>query len=300
MSRAWLFLLVMNLSGCGCTRIDATSVGLMIDTAGDTRGVQNAVIVSGWQTYNAFTKDVVEITTVVQTVVWEGAEAINFGSVEGVSVSADVSCSFRIEPDKAPTFYRRYRQPDLATFAHGFLRNQVRDSVNEVAGAMPVVRIYGEGKSELLHKAHAFLSKRMAQDGILVDQLTFNNHLRLPPNVQNSINQSIQQTQDAERARNRVAQVQAEAQQRVAQAKGEGEAKQTSAEADAFAVLRRAESQAKATLMQAEAVADGNKRIRESLTPQLIDYEKVQKWDGKLPMIGSGGSTLLDLRTFSK
>lgn len=280
----------------GCERINVGNVGLLIDTAGASRGLQNAPTVSGWVTYNPFTQDVIEFPTTLQTVVWTDKEAISFGSVEGVQVGADVSVSFRIDPPAAPRFYGKFRQADLEDFAHGFLRNQVRDGLNEIASRMPVAKIYGEGKTELLHGAHKFVAERLRNDGILVDQLTFNSHLVLPKNVQDSINLTIAQTQQAEQARNRVAQIEAEAQQRVAQAKGEAEAKQTAADAHAYATLKQAESQAKANQLIAEAEADANRKLRESLNPTLVEYEKVRKWNGALPMIGGGAQTLVDLR----
>ena len=280
-----------------CERVSVGNVGLMIDTAGAARGLQNAPTVSGWVTYNPFTQDVIEFPTVLQTTVWKDAEAISFGSIEGVNVRADVSVSFRIDPGKAPRFYGKFRQADLEEFAHGFLRNQVRDGLNEIASRMPIIKIYGEGKTELLHGAHRFVSERLEPDGILVDQLTFNSHLVLPQNVQASINQTTAQTQQAEQARNRVAQIEAEAHQRVAQAKGEAEAKQTAADADAYATLKRAESQAKANLLIAEAQANSNEKLRTSISKELVEYEKVRKWNGVLPMLGDGTSTLIDMRT---
>lgn len=294
-----MFALLLVALTTACDRVSVGNVGLLINTMGGSRGVQDAPTVSGWVWYNPFTQDVIEFSTVVQTVVWSGGEALNFGSKEGVNVSADVSISFRVDPSKAPRLYGKYRETDLDKFAHGFLRNQVKDSLNEIASKMPVTQIYGEGKSDLLHAAHTFLTKRLGDDGIVIDQLTFNSHLTLPGNVQASINQSIAQTQEAERARYRVAQIEAEAKQAVAKAHGEAEAKQASAEADAFATLKRAESQAKANLLIAEAQADSNKLVRESLTESLINYEKVKRWDGKLPMFGAGQQSIVDLRTLA-
>lgn len=288
---------LLLLFGCGCERIDVGNVGLKVDTAGSSRGLQNTPTVSGWVWYNPFTQDVIEFSTILQTIVLADKEAINFGSVEGVQVRADVSVSFRVDPGKAPRFYGKFKQADLTEFAHGFLRNQVRDGLNEIASKMPVTKIYGEEKTLLLHNAHKLVADRLKPDGILIDQLTFNSHLVLPQNVQQSINQTIAQTQQAEQARNRVAQIEAEAHQRIAQAKGEAEAKQMQADADAYATLKKAESQAKSNLLIAEAQADANRKLRDSITNTLVEYEKVQRWDGKLPMIGAGGQTLLDLRS---
>lgn len=274
-----------------CERIDVGNVGIKINTLGDVRGVEHSPTVSGWVWYNPFSQSVIEFSTVVQTVVWDRVdgevdESINFGSAEGLNVNADVSVSFRVDPSKAPRLYAKYRQADLEVFAHGFLRNQVKDAINEEASRMPVNVIYGEGKSVLLRKAHQFLDQKLNPDGILIDQLTFNSHLRLPTNVQQAIDQSIAQTQEAQRAQYRVKQVEAEAAQNIAKANGEAQATRARAEAEASAILARAEAQAKA-----------NQLIRESLTGNLIEYEKIKRWDGKLPMIGSGPSTIVDLRT---
>lgn len=295
----FILALAVILSACGFERIDVGNVGLLVSTVGADRGLQETPIVSGWVNYNPFTEDVIEFPTTLQTLVWSEKEAISFGSTEGVSITADVSVSFRIEPQLAPKFYGKFRQTDLEEFAHGFLRNQVRDGLNEIASRMPVAKIYGEGKTDLLHGAHKFVAERLKPDGIEVDQLTFNSHLVLPKNVQDSINITIAQTQQAEQARNRVGQIEAEAQQRIAQAKGEAEAKQTAADADAYAILKRAESQAKADLAVADAKAQANRKMRESITPQLVEYEKVHRWDGKLPMIGTGAQTLVDLRSIA-
>lgn len=296
MNRQGLLLAVLLLLSA-CERVNVGNVGLLINTAGSDRGLQDAPTVSGWVWYNPFTQDVIEFSTIMQTVVWTGAEAISFGSTEGVNVAADVSVSFRIDPTKAPKFYGKFRQADLEEFAHGFLRNQVRDALNEAGSTLPVTKIYGDGKTELLHGAHKFVADRLRDDGVLVDQLTFNSHLVLPQNVQESINVTIAQTQQAEQARNRVAQIEAEAKQRVAHANGEASAKQLAADADAYATLKRAESQAKADLLIAEAQAAANAKLRQSITKDLVDYERVRKWDGRLPMIGNGAQTLVDLRT---
>jgi regulator of protease activity HflC (stomatin/prohibitin superfamily) len=274
-----------------CERVDVGNVGIKINTLGDVRGVEHSPTVSGWVWYNPFSQSVIEFSTVVQTVVWdrvdgEPDESINFGSSEGLNVNADVSVSFRVDPGKAPRLYAKYRQADLEVFAHGFLRNQVKDAINEEASRMPVQGIYGEGKSVLLRKAHNFLDKKLNPDGVLIDQLTFNSHLRLPSNVQQAIDQSIAQTQEAQRAQYRVKQVEAEASQNVAKANGEAQATRARSEAEAAAILATAEAQAKA-----------NQLIRESLTGNLIEYEKIKRWDGKLPMIGGTPSTIVDLRT---
>ena len=70
---------------------------------------------------------------------------------------------------------------------------------------------------------------------------------------------------------------QTEAEQRVIEAHAAAEVKKVQADAEAYEVLARA-----------EAEAEANRKISESLTRDLIDYNYAQNWDGKLPMMMSG------------
>ena len=55
--------------------------------------------------------------------------------------------------------------------------------------------------------------------------------------------------------------------------------------------------QAEAALYAGEKEAEMNKRISESLTPGLIQYNWIKQWDGAVPstVLGDGGSYILDL-----
>lgn len=83
-------------------------------------------------------------------------------------------------------------------------------------------------------------------------------------------------------------------QQVTKQVEAEAKQKKIQAEADAEAKKIRAEADAEALRIQAEAEAEANKKIAESLTPELIEKEKIDKWDGRLPTI-SGGSSIVNV-----
>lgn len=263
------------------TRVEVGNVGLRVNLAGPTRGVENVPIVTGWVWYNPFTEQIVEFPTRVLTVTWtrdraDGNnfdESISFASAEGLTINADVGFAFHIEPSMAPRLYTRFRQSDLDVLAHGYIRNLVRDALNEVASTMPVQDIYGAKKGELLTRSRAHIAAFFEKDGIGVDQLTFAASLRLPESVEQAINRSIEQTQAAIAAQNRVAQVEAEAKQKVAQASGEAEA----------------------ILTRAKAEAEANRLMTQSLTPALMEYRRLEKWDGKLPQVTGGAAPFITL-----
>ena len=44
-------------------------------------------------------------------------------------------------------------------------------------------------------------------------------------------------------------------------------------------------SQAKAILLKAEAEAEANKLLSQSMDKNLIEYKKIEKWDGNFPEV---------------
>jgi regulator of protease activity HflC (stomatin/prohibitin superfamily) len=285
-----LAVLVMAcvVGSASCTRVDPGHVGIRVRLAGSSRGVQNAPIVTGWVAYNPLTELVVEFPTSVQNIVWtrdahEGSpadESITFASSEGVSVNADVGLAFHIDADKAPRLYGRFRQRDVLILAHGYVRNVVREAINETASEMPVQEIYGAGKTRLLNESLRKVSERLTSDGFVIDQLTFNSALRLPDNVVAAINRAMEATQNAIQAENRVRQIRAEADQAIAEARGLAEASR-----------QRASGEADALLIRARAEAQANEIIRLSVSGPVIQYRMLERWDGHLPVV-NGSSTM--------
>jgi regulator of protease activity HflC (stomatin/prohibitin superfamily) len=285
-----LAALVMVIGCQTTTRVDAGHVGIRVRLAGSDRGIQDMPIVTGWVFYNPLTEQIVLFPTSVQNVVWtqsanEGRavdESITFSSGEGVNISADIGLSFHIEPSLAPRLYGRFRLNDLSILSDGYMRNTVREAINDVASKLPVQEIYGVGKSKMLSDVTQKCRDVFGKDGIVIDQLTINGALRLPTNVMDAINRAMEATQNAIQSRNRVAQVEAEATQAITQAHGQAEAARQKAEGDGDALLIRARSEAQA-----------NEIIRLSTSAAILQYRAIEHWDGKLPEYSAGALPLL-------
>ncbi|HEY8040217.1 MAG TPA: prohibitin family protein [Polyangiaceae bacterium] len=277
--------------GCSTTtRVDAGHVGIRVKLAGSDRGVQDMPVVTGWVFYNPLTEQIILFPTSVQNVVWtqsahEGKsfdESITFSSSEGVNVNADIGLSFHIEASLAPKLYGRFRLNDLEKLSDGYMHNTVREAFNDVASKLAVQDIYGAGKSKMLAEVTQKCRDVFGKDGIIIDQLTINGTLRLPQNVSDAINRAMEATQNAIQSRNRVAQVEAEATQAITQAHGAAEAARQKAQGDADALLINARAQALA-----------NETIRLSMTPTVLQYRALERWDGKLPEYNAGALPML-------
>ena len=89
--------------------------------------------------------------------------------------------------------------------------------------------------------------------------------------------------------------IQAEAEQKRIDAEANAEVERIKVEADAENKKIKATAEAESIRIKAEAQAEANKKIAESLTPELIEQEKIDKWDGQLPVISGNESMIMDV-----
>lgn len=272
------------------TRIGAGYVGIEILLSGSQRGPSEIPIKTGWVFYSPLRSQIIEFPTYVQTVKWtrdlnEGRplnEEMSYNSKEGMEVYSDVSLSYAIDPKMVPDFYLKFRVSDLATFTHGFLRDVVRNSLNEVASTYSVEDIYGERKAEFLHKVEALIQTKLTPVGVGIQQFGFIGAPRVPEVISAAITGKAQAIQNAERAQNELAQTQAEAAKKIAEADGD----------------------AKSAVARAQGEAEANRIRQASISPQLLELRRLEnqralidRWNGQLPQVesGSGSGLMLQL-----
>jgi len=69
------------------------------------------------------------------------------------------------------------------------------------------------------------------------------------------------------------------------------------AETDKQRAITNAQAEAESIRIRAQAEADANKTIAESLTEEIIEYQKIQKWDGILPKVTGSSGTFVSVDT---
>ncbi|PZV21804.1 MAG: membrane protease subunit, stomatin/prohibitin [Snowella sp.] len=280
-----LVLIASGLSSCGV--IPGTSIatvepgfaGLKIQLYGGEKGIENAQLVTGRVWYNSYTEEVVIFPTYINTYPFtkssiEGSpidESIVF-SVGGSPVSADVGVSFGFTTEAVPNstetklhqFYKTYRKtPDA--FRANELRNGLRNCFSEVSEDLkltPSMLPYNQQK--LVAAVVNCTQKRFPI--ITVQDISLLGPLRLPPDIQKSIDEQFAAQQAAQTSEANRRKVQAEAAANVAKAKGE----------------------AQVTIEQARAESESNRLRSSSVTPQLIELERlrverarIEKWNGQ-------------------
>jgi regulator of protease activity HflC (stomatin/prohibitin superfamily) len=268
------------------TYINPGHVGILIHRAGG--GVDRTPLGPGLQLRNPLLSSIVEYPTFMQTLVLtrastdgsSGNDEINVNSVEGQPLSLDVSMSFELEAARVPALYETFRT-DIETIQHGYVKQSMRQALQEVVGALPIAEIIGPRKAEATNSARLLLEQRLRPYGIVVKQFTIN-ELRPPQSVIEAINTKNVMQQAALTAQNEL------------------QKRKFNAEGDSI----QATGRAKAILAEAQAQAEANRLLAQSVSPALIEYQRVQgqvaavgKWDGKMPMVSGGATPMIQLPT---
>jgi regulator of protease activity HflC (stomatin/prohibitin superfamily) len=60
-------------------------------------------------------------------------------------------------------------------------------------------------------------------------------------------------------------------------------------------ILEQKKIQAQQAVVDAEGQAKANSILNASLTPTLVQWQEIQKWDGKLPQVTGGASPFVSL-----
>jgi regulator of protease activity HflC (stomatin/prohibitin superfamily) len=267
-------LMSVSVSACmGCTSIGPGYAGIVVNQAGSTRGVQDYPVKTGWQFYNPITESVLEWPVFQQNVQWSKNpeqgnptnEEITFNTKDKMSVASDVSMGYTLDLTFVPKFYVQFRTDDMKTWQDGFLHNLARQHFDDAAGRYDVEQIMGDS-APFLTDVRMALQKDLDQYGIHLNQFGFLASPRPPAPVLSAINASAQAKQTAITTQNEVASTTAEMQKEVI----------------------KANTYAANTLVKAKAEAEANREIAASITSTLVDYQRTQRWDGKLPtMTGS-------------
>ena len=277
-----LFLLigVVIFSSCKIKDVNPGTVAVKVKKFGSGKGVQAEEVGPGRYTIGINT-DFHVFPTFTQNYVWtsdstEGSptdESFNFQDVQGLELNADLGITYHIQPDKADIIFQKY-QKGLDEITHVYLRNMVRDALVTTSSTMDVADIYGPGKTLLMDKIKKLVMVQCEPLGIIIENIYWIGRIKVPATVKKAIDSKIEATQIAQQRENELRAIEAEAAKKVAAAKGEAEALTITAEAEA-----------KANRLKAAAI-----------NTNLIEFEKVLKWDGKLPQVTGGSIPMIDLK----
>jgi regulator of protease activity HflC (stomatin/prohibitin superfamily) len=175
--------------------------------------------------------------------------------------------NFHIDPSFVNDLYQKVG----LDFADKVIDPAFNDFVKEVVPTYPIGEILPK-REEIRQRAMKKLGDNLSRYHIIVDDIYFAN-IRFSAEYEGAIEAKQVAQQQVETQKQVLAQREIEAQQKVATAKGEAES-----------ILVVAQGQAKA-----------NDALSRSISPILVQYKSVEKWNGILPQVSGGAVPFVDL-----
>jgi regulator of protease activity HflC (stomatin/prohibitin superfamily) len=175
--------------------------------------------------------------------------------------------NFHIDPAYVNDLYQKVG----LDFADKVIDPAFNDFVKEVVPTYPIGEILPK-REEIRKRAMTKLGDNLSRYHIIVDDIYFAN-IRFSPEYEGAIEAKQVAQQQVETQKQVLAQREIEAQQKVATAKGEAES-----------ILVVAQGQAKA-----------NDALSRSISPILVQYKGIEKWNGILPQVSGGAVPFIDL-----
>jgi regulator of protease activity HflC (stomatin/prohibitin superfamily) len=190
---------------------------------------------------------------------------IDASSKEYQSVKLTGTMNFSIDAQQADDLYQRVG----LDFADRVIDSAFSDMIKEIVPQYGVTEILAK-REEIRVRTKMKLAEALGRYGIIIEDIYLTN-IAFSPEYTAAIEQKQVAAQAVEREREILNQKRIQAEQAEAEAQG----------------------QARAEIARAQGSAEANKLLTQSITPTLIDYQRVQKWDGRMPLYQGGDPNVL-------
>lgn len=245
----------------------------------------------GWAVINPFTQSIQEYPVTIQTysMVYKGSEgqvsgddSIKVQSSEGQQINLDVVIQYQVIKDESGALYEDWGGAPIVTVEDRVVRQYTRSQVPVIAAHYGWEEITASQRGEIATQVAETLKAEFARRHL--ELISFGiREVHLPDALQQALDAKIQAQQQAEQQQYQLEQAKVRAEQDKVEAQGRAAAVEAQAEGDAQAIRIRADAQAAA-----------NQVLAASLTSELIRYQQMQRWDGRLPVF-QGGSNVTPL-----
>lgn len=226
-------------------------------------GVQDEVLGQGWK-FVGPTKKVIQYSIRTQQLYMsrdseEGSkddQSLNVGT-QGGTVNVDFEMSYSFNPDTVANIYKKYGGLSGKEIVDGIVRGRIRGLVNEITSKYSVADLYVDKRQEVNQEITKHLQENLAEIGITVERASLSD-VRPDEQVMNALKEKARMQEELAVEKQKQEKVKLEAETKRIEAQGEADKQ----------------------LIQAQAEADANKLLQESITPELIEMKRIEKWNG--------------------
>ena len=222
-------------------------------------------------------------------------ESFKTPTADGKSLQVDLEFSYKFDQNRVTDVFTQFKGQSGESVKNTFIKPKMKAWTQEVTAKYPVTDVFGDKRQELNEALDEYLKQKFEPYGIIIDTVNFTS-ISTDDETQAAIQKKVNAQQELELANieAKTAKVQADKDKEVALIAAE-EKEKASIQAEQAKI--DAEGKAEAIKIKAEAEAEANRKIAESLTPELIEKQKIDKWNGEVPKIQGGNtSTIVDTR----
>jgi regulator of protease activity HflC (stomatin/prohibitin superfamily) len=274
-----LMMMAAVVTLVSCSTVPAGNVGVKFYLLGSDKGVDYDVLTPG-RYYIGVNEKLYLFPTQHQTMVWtadqrEGSpndEHFDFQSKEGLQLKGNFAIEYHITPENVPQVFETYKR-GAREVSQVVLRNVMRDAINEAASHFTASEIFGEKKMQFMDSVRVNATELAKVKKFTIDNVYLLGNIIPPKAVKDALDNKIKAKEIAQQKENELRQTEADAKKKIAAARGEAES-----------ILLKAEAQAKA-----------NQLISRSITKNLFDYKKIDKWNGEVSKVTGGSGVLLNM-----
>ena len=196
------------------------------------------------------------------------------------TISAVIAVNYRIDRGMGYSIYKNLG----AAYENVLVVPAIHEVLKAVVAQYTASTLVSE-RSMVSVMLDDYIKNKIQPSGIIVEDLNI-----IDWDFSDEYINAIEQKQVAEQ---NLIKTRTEQEQAIVIAQAAAKQKLIAAEAEAGAAVIEAEARAKQIAVEAEAQSEANRKLAESLSKELINYETIKKWDGKLPQVQSGSSPLI-------
>lgn len=209
-------------------------------------------------------------------------ESFSIPTSDGKTVRVNLEFSYRFDEARVAQTFTTFKGKSGDKIKDSFIKPKIVAWTQEVSANYPVTDIFGDKRTEINAELDTYLRNKFDQYGIIIDTVNFTD-ISVDDETAAAIQKKVTAQQELELANieAQTAKVQAEKERQVAEINAEKQIIDANAKAEVMKI-------------EAEAEAQANREIAASLTPQLVDKIKYERWNGELPTV-SGGSSIVSI-----
>jgi len=292
-------IIIVLIIGFSCAvKVPAGYVGIQYEMSG---GISEKVLTQGWHVISPTKQVTLYSIGIEQSYLTSGDngdsekdDSFEVPTSDGKGLKVDLTFTYRYDQNKVTELFTKFKGQSGKEVRDSFIKPNIISWVKEVTAKYPVTEILGDERANLNIAVSEYIHDKFLPYGIIVENVSLID-ISADDETRASVQRKVNAQQELELAQieQKTANVQAQKDKEVALVKAEQD-KET-AEINAEQAKIKAQGEADAIKIKAEAEANANKMIADSLTPELIENNKIRKWKGEVPTVSGSGATIVDV-----